>query len=161
MKMTVRQRPIKSLVPYLRNARTHNARQVDQIANSILEFGWTNPVLVDGNNGIIAGHGRVLAAQQLEMTKVPCIELSGLTEEQKRAYIIADNKLALESGWDTERLQLELGELKGLGFDISLTGFDDDALAELQGLGGPDGFTEYDESISTEHECPKCGYKWT
>jgi len=97
----------------------------------VREFGWTNPVLVDGENGIIAGHGRVLAARKLGMDEVPCIELAGLTDTQRRAYIIADNKLALNGGWDDELLALELGDLKDEGFDLSLTGFSDDELASL------------------------------
>lgn len=96
-----------------------------QIAASIREFGWTNPVLVDGANGIIAGHGRLLAARKLDLQQVPVIELLGLSEAQKRALVIADNKLALNAGWDTELLGLELADLGELGFDLSLTGFDD------------------------------------
>src|SRR6188474_3475151 len=102
--LRIESRPVTSLIPYARNARTHSDEQVAQIAASIREFGFTNPVLVDGDNGIIAGHGRVLAARKLGMTTVPVIELAGMSEAQKRAYIIADNKLALNAGWDTEML---------------------------------------------------------
>src|SRR5215471_10908257 len=116
-------RSVESLIPYARNARTHSDAQVAQIAGSIREFGFTNPVLVDGENGIVAGHGRVLAARKLGLTEVPCIEVAYLTDTQRRAYIIADNKLALNAGWDEELLKLELGELKFGGFDVSLTGF--------------------------------------
>lgn len=102
--LTVQNRPIEALIPYCRNSRTHSAGQVAQIASSIREFGWTNPVLVDGENGIIAGHGRVLAARKLGLTEVPCIEIRDMTEAQKRAYVIADNKLAENAGWDEELL---------------------------------------------------------
>ena len=117
--------PIDSLIPYARNARTHSDAQVAQIAASIREFGWTNPVLVDGENGIIAGHGRVLAARKLGIEEVPCIELSHLTVAQKRAYILADNRLAENAGWDSDLLKIELGELRDMGMDLSLTGFDE------------------------------------
>ena len=109
---------IDRLIPYARNSRTHDEAQVAQIAGSIREFGFTNPVLIDGENGIIAGHGRVLAAGKLGMDKVPCIRLGHLTETQKRAYVIADNKLALNAGWDDEMLGLELAELRGVDFDL-------------------------------------------
>ncbi len=123
--------PVDSLIPYIRNARTHSEDQVAQIAASIREFGFTNPILIDGEKGIIAGHGRLQAARKLGMATVPCIQLDGLTEAQKRAYIIADNKLALNAGWDDELLAIELGELDDLGFDLDLTGFTADEIAEL------------------------------
>ena len=116
------------LIPYARNSRTHDAKQVQQIASSIKEFGFNNPVLIDGDNGIIAGHGRVLAAQLLKMDTVPTIKLEHLTDTQKRAYIIADNKIALNSGWDEEMLKIEIEELKLADFDLDLTGFDDGEL---------------------------------
>ena len=119
------------LIPYARNSRTHDDAQVAQIAGSIREFGFTNPVLIDGSNGIIAGHGRVMAAGKLGLKEVPCIRLAHLTESQKRACIIADNKLALNAGWDEELLKLELTELRDLDFDISLAGFSDEELAGL------------------------------
>ena len=132
------QNPIKietlktaDLIPYARNSRTHCEAQVAQIAGSIREFGFTNPVLIDAENGIIAGHGRVMAAQKLGLDNVPCIRLSHLTETQKRAYIIADNKLALNAGWDDEMLALELGELADLDFEMDLIGFSEDELAGL------------------------------
>jgi DNA modification methylase len=123
--------PTSDLIPYARNSRSHSEAQVAQIAGSIREFGFTNPVLIDGENGIIAGHGRVLAAGKLGMVSVPCIRLVHLTETQKRAYIIADNKLALNAGWDEELLGLELADLREDGFDLELTGFDGDELANL------------------------------
>lgn len=119
------------LIPYARNTRTHSEAQIAQIAGSIREFGFTNPVLIDAENGIIAGHGRVMAAQKLGLDKVPCIRLAHLTDTQRRAYIIADNKLALNAGWDEEMLALELGELSDLDFDLSLIGFDDAELGDL------------------------------
>nr|DAF74459.1 MAG TPA: ParB protein [Caudoviricetes sp.] len=119
---------IEKLKPYKNNARTHSDRQIEKIADSIREFGFINPVLIDGNYGIIAGHGRVKGAERLGMVEVPCLFIEDLTEEQKRAYILADNKLALDAGWDRELLKLELEELDGLDFDITLTGFDLDVI---------------------------------
>ena len=124
-------RPIDEIIPYAKNSRTHSKSQVAQIAGSIKEFGFTNPILIDENNGIIAGHGRLEAAQLLKMNDVPTICLAGLTDEQKRAYVIADNKLALNAGWDTDLLKIELEMLKSDGFDLSLTGFDEKELADL------------------------------
>lgn len=129
--MNVRVVDVDSLIPYARNARTHSPAQVQQLAASIKEFGWTNPMLVDGENGIIAGHGRLAAAQLLGLKRVPVIELSGLTDAQKKAYILADNKLALNAGWDLEMLKVELEELKELDFDMLLTGFSSVELADI------------------------------
>jgi len=123
--------PLENLIPYVRNARTHSDEQVAQIAASIREFGFTNPVLIDGEGNIIAGHGRVLAARKLGMQKVPCIRLDHLTETQRRAYTIADNKLTLNAEWDEELLALELKELVDLEYDIELTGFDDGEINRL------------------------------
>ena len=119
------------LIPYARNSRTHSEMQVAQISGSIREFGWTNPVLIDAENGIIAGHGRVMAAQLLGADKVPCIRIEHLTETQKRAYIIADNKLALNSGWDEEMLGLELADLREMDFDLGLLGFSEEELGSF------------------------------
>ena len=124
-------RPIADLIPYARNARTHNAAQVALIAGSIREYGFTNPVLVDGENGIIAGHGRVLAARQLGLATVPVIELAHLTEAQKRAYILADNRLAAQAGWDDALLALELGDLATLGVELTDLGFESAELDRL------------------------------
>src|SRR5580700_5187380 len=107
----MRPRPVADLIPHINNPRTHSDEQVAVIAASIREFGWTNPVLVDGRNGIIAGHGRVLAARKLGLAEVPCIELSHLTDTQRRAYVIADNQTALRAGWSDELLRLELGQI--------------------------------------------------
>mgnify|MGYP000883630421 CR=1 FL=1 len=122
---------IDRLIPYARNSRTHSDAQVAQIAASIKEFGFTNPVLIDADGGIIAGHGRVMAAHKLAMDKVQCIRLAHLTEAQRRAYVIADNKLALNAGWDDAMLALELAELSEAGYDLALTGFDDVEIAAL------------------------------
>lgn len=119
------------LIPYARNTRTHSEDQVKQVVNSINEFGFTNPILIDSDNGIIAGHGRVMAAQSLGLDEVPCIRLSHLTDAQKRAYIIADNKIALNAGWDDALLKLELNDLSDLDFDLDLIGFNDAELAAM------------------------------
>ena len=137
---------IDALIPYARNSRTHSDAQVAQIASSIKEFGFTNPVLIDGGGGIIAGHGRVLAARKLGMSEVPCIRLEHLTDAQKRAYVIADNRLALNSGWDTEMLKVEFSDLQELGFDIELTGFYLDEIKELLAPVGTEGLTDPDDS---------------
>ena len=136
-------RPLADLVPYARNARTHSDAQVAQIAASIREFGFTNPVLVDAEGGVIAGHGRLLAARKLGMTEVPTLELSHLTAAQRRAYILADNRLALSARWDEDLLRIELGDLQADGFDLKFTGFDMDEIAGLMaapitGLTDPD-----------------------
>ncbi len=144
--------PIEGLVPYARNARTHSAGQVAQIAASIREFGFTNPVLIDGDGGIIAGHGRVLAARQLQINEVPCLRLGYLTEAQKRAYVIVDNKLALNAGWDAQMLSAEILGLKELNFDLDLTGFSSEEIGALlakaatQGLTDPDAVPEPPET---------------
>lgn len=119
------------LIPYVNNSRTHSEAQVTQVASSIKEFGFTNPILVDEEGGIIAGHGRLLAALKLDMDKVPTITLHGLSEAQRKAYVIADNQLALNSGWDAELLKIEIGGLNELDFNLDLLGFDDDFLNEL------------------------------
>src|SRR5712671_5911311 len=123
--------PIERLMPYARNARTHSDAQVSQIAASIREWGWTNPVLVAEDGTIIAGHGRVLAAKKLRLKEVPVMVASGWSDAQKRAYALADNKLALNAGWDLALLGLELNELGTLGFELDLTGFDVDERAAL------------------------------
>ncbi len=157
-------RKVDDLIPYARNSRTHSDAQVAQIAASVREFGWTNPVLVDGDNGIIAGHGRVLAARKLGMEEVPCIELAGLSDTQRRAYIIADNKLALNGGWDDELLALELGELHAADFDMALLGFDASELSIKMGMGADfQPGTEEDQSRLDEKSpttCPACGHEF-
>lgn len=127
----VERRKVSALVPYARNSRTHSEEQIAQIAASIKEWGWTVPVLIEPDGGIIAGHGRVMAAQKLSIDEVPCMIAEGWSEAQKRAYVIADNKLALNAEWDEDVLRVELEELQGLDFDLSLTGFDGDEIDVL------------------------------
>ena len=129
--LAVKYRAISELKPYDRNARTHTDEQVGQVMASIKEFGWTNPVLIDDTGGIIAGHARVEAAKRMGADKVPTIQLSRLSEAQKRAYILADNKLALNAGWDEALLAIELSDLKDIDYNLTLTGFD---IAEINGL---------------------------
>ena len=131
---------VDSLIPYARNSRTHSSDQVGQIAASIKEFGFLNPIIVDGDNGIIAGHGRVLAAQKLGLVDLPVIEAGHLSDTQRRAYIIADNKLAMNADWDGEMLRVELDALGADGFDLELTGF---SLDEVQAL-------SFDDEAETE-----------
>jgi len=161
--MQIVQRKIEDLIPYVNNSRTHSDEQVAQIAASIKEFGWTNPILVDGANGIIAGHGRVMAARKLKYKEVPTIELKDMTETQRKAYIIADNRLALNAKWDNEMLTIELNDLLADGFALELLGFDP---TEMQTLinGGPDfePATEDEQGKLDELDpkwiaCPHCG----
>ena len=158
---------VEKLIPYARNAKLHSDAQVAQIAGSIREFGFNNPVLVDAENGIIAGHGRVLAARKLEMAKVPCIRLSHLTDAQKRAFVIADNRLAeTGGGWDEELLKVELMDIHASGLDPELTGFtqaDVDLMVAKAGeVTTPDGVTELSpESFDKfTHKCPRCGFEF-
>ena len=139
----VERRKVSELIPYARNARTHSAAQVRQIAASIEEWGWTNPILIDEKSTIIAGHGRVMAADKLGLKDVPVMVASGWTEAQKKAYVLADNQLALNAGWDTEMLSLELKDLEG-EFDLDLIGFGEDFLAGLL-IDGTEGLTDPDE----------------
>jgi hypothetical protein len=138
-------RPLGELIPYARNPRTHSDAQVAQIAASIREFGWTNPVLVDGASGIIAGHGRVMAARKLGLEQVPVIELAQMSEAQKRAYVLADNQLALNAGWDEALLRLGLADLSELGFDLGLIGFGEGELERLL-AGSKEGLTDDDDA---------------
>ena len=142
--MQIEKRQLSELIPYINNSRKHSDDQVTQIAASIKEFGWTNPILVDGDNGIIAGHGRIMAAKKLNMTEVPVIELAHLSKEQRKALIIADNKLALNSDWDTNLLAIELKDLQDLGFDLNLTGFADKELADILKPDQVEGLTDED-----------------
>ena len=181
MKQDVKQQieyvEVESLIPYAKNARTHSDAQVAQIAGSIREFGWTNPILIDGEKGIVAGHGRLLAARKLGMATVPCIRLDGLTETQKRAYIIADNKLALNAGWDDAMLACEFADLVAAGYDAGLTGFSAEELAALVPEEIAPGLTDEDEVpevpvepvtkmgdvwlLGAYYECQDCGKKYT
>jgi DNA modification methylase len=142
--MQIKEVAVDKLIPYAKNSRTHSDQQVAQIAASIKEFGFRNPILVDGV-GIIAGHGRLMAAQKLGLDKVPTIDCSDMTPSQKKAYIIADNKLALNAGWDTAMLTIEMQELEVEGFDLELLGFDDKELNALLEPEIVDGLTDEDE----------------
>jgi DNA modification methylase len=144
VQVEIKQVAVEKLIPYVRNSRTHSDAQVAQIAASIKEFGWTNPILVDGTNGIIAGHGRLLAARKLGQTEVPVIELAHMTESQKKAYVIADNQLAMNAGWDTSMLTLELSDLKEAGFSLDILGFDPKELDNLLEPEQVDGLTDED-----------------
>ena len=157
--LVIEYRSLDSLIPYARNPRTHSEEQIAQIAASIREFGFTNPILIDSNQGIIAGHGRLAAAKELRLEKVPCIDLSHLTDEQKRIYLIADNQITVNGGWNEDLLRMELTELKELGANLELTGFDAMELADIM-LGKDVEFKEYDESAADGVEmitCPECG----
>ncbi len=123
--------PIDKLVPYINNARTHSAEQIKKLRSSLREFGFINPVIIDKDYGIIAGHGRVAAAKEEGITEVPCVLVDYLTEAQKKAYILADNRFALDAGWDEELLRVEIESLQGADFDLALTGFDEKELADL------------------------------
>jgi len=142
-------RSTNDLMPYINNSRTHSDDQINQVAASIKEFGFTNPVLIDEEGGIIAGHGRVQAAKKLNMTDIPCIVLEGLTDAQKKAYVIADNRIALNAGWDEDMLSVEVQALDELDFDLDLLGFTDDELADLLDD------DEQTEGLTDEDEVPE------
>ena len=156
MNLQIQYRKVEDLIPYVNNSRKHSDQQVAQIAASIKEFGWTNPILVDNEKGIIAGHGRLMAARKLKMDDVPTIELSHLSEAQKKALVIADNKLALNADWDTQILSLELSELQDIGFDLDILGFDANELnallepEEVEGLTDEDAVPEVPEEPKTK-----------
>ena len=157
---TVERRKVADLIPYARNARTHSEAQVRQIAASIDEWGWTSPILVDEKNSIIAGHGRLMAADKLGLKDVPVMVATGWTEAQKKAYILADNQLALNAGWDSELLKVELQELDGLDFDLDLIGFGEDFLADML-IDGNEGLTDPDEIPDVQDEAvSKLGDVW-
>lgn len=160
MPLKIVYRSAEALKPYAGNARTHSAEQVAQIARSIEEFGWTNPILVDGDGGVIAGHGRLMAAKEMGIENVPTITVAGLTDAQRRALVIADNKLALNAGWDERVLAAELAELATADFDLSLLGFSD---LELHGLTSPGGgLTDPDDAppLDEDHPVTELGDVW-
>ena len=144
MQLNVKYRKVEDLIPYVNNSRKHSDEQVAQISSSIKEFGWTNPILIDGTNSIIAGHGRLMAARKLKMDEVPTIELDHLTDTQRKALVIADNKLALNADWDTTLLTIELDELLKDGFALDILGFNQDELAALLEPEQVDGLTDED-----------------
>lgn len=155
-------RSIEQLLPYTNNARTHSDKQINEIANSIKEFGFTNPVLIDEYNGIIAGHGRIMAAKQLEYPHpIPCFVLHGLTDTQRRAYVLVDNQLALNAGWDEKMLKIEIESLIELDFDVELIGFDDDFLKDLLIDPVVEGLTDEDDAPEPPKEpISKLGDVW-
>ena len=161
--MEIISKKIDDLIPYVNNTRTHTEEQVNQVASSIKEFGFTNPVLIDEQGGIIAGHCRVLASKKLKLKEIPCIELKHLTKAQKKAYTIADNKLALNAGWNEELLKIEIESLKELDFDLDLLGFDDFEVEQIFGEGTnivmEDFFEEAEQKEKVEKTfiCEHCG----
>jgi ParB-like chromosome segregation protein Spo0J len=166
---TVEEWPIDKLIPYARNARTHSDAQVSQIASSIKEWGFTNPIIADMDGNIIAGHGRFLAAQKLGLKTVPVRVVSDWGEAKKKAYIIADNKLALNAEWDNELLCLELKEIEAANFDISLIGFHHEDISALVSIEQHNklekeyvGAKEYSNEAfnSFNHQCPRCGFEF-
>jgi DNA modification methylase len=159
MNLAITYRPTAELIPYVKNARVHNESHVSQIAASIKQWGWTNPILTDGASGVIAGHGRLLAAQKLKLDQVPTIDLVGLSDADKRAYIIADNKLALNATWDTDMLGIELAELSELGVDLGLTGFTEDEINALL-ADKTEGLTDPDEIPEVANPIVECGDLW-
>lgn len=159
----VDRRAVAALIPYARNARTHSDAQVAQIAASIVEWGWTTPVLIDEAGGIIAGHGRVLAARKLGLVDVPVMVAAGWSEAQKKAYVLTDNQLALNAGWDMDLLKIEISDLNLEGFDLNLIGFDPAVLGDIY-----DNQEERESSakeinsnnFDMKHTCPKCGFEF-
>lgn len=163
--MRIVQWAIDRLIPYARNARTIPQVAVDKVAASIKEFGWQQPIVVDAERIVVAGHVRLLAAKQLGLEKVPVLVASELTPGQIKAFRLMDNRSHQESGWDLSLLGPELVELQGLNVDAGLAGFDATEIAKFLGSPSdekpPDEFKQYDESIPVAHECPKCGYTWS
>ena len=162
---------VDKLIPYARNARTHSEVQIAQIAASIKEFGFLSPVIISKDNTILCGHGRYYAAQKLGLEKIPCIQEKYLTEAQKRAYILADNKISQNAGWDEDLLRIEITDLQGTDFDVALTGFEDYEITDLFAVqeehpkeGKMAENKEYDEEEfgdeEFEHECPRCGFRY-
>jgi DNA modification methylase len=150
--MQIQEVAVEALIPYAKNSRTHSDAQVAQIAASIKEFGWTNPILIDGTKGIIAGHGRLMAARKLGLNQVPVIELKDMTESQKKAYVIADNQLAMNAGWDIDLLKIEVADLQEDGFDLELLGFDSKMLDSLLEPDVKEGLTDEDAIPETPKE---------
>lgn len=143
---------INKLVPYANNARTHNKEQILKLRSSLREFGFVNPVIIDKDYNVLAGHGRIMAAKEEGITEVPCVYADHLTEAQKKAYILADNRMALDAGWDDELLAVEMEELQNLGFDLGLTGFDEKEIADLFDTNGGDDVKDDDFDLTTALE---------
>lgn len=156
---------INKIIPYVDNPRVHSDIQIEQISKSIKEFGFTVPILIDENKNVIAGHGRLDASKSLQLKEVPTITISNLTDQQKKAYIIADNQLTLNSNWNEDLLKSQLSFLTENNFDLNLLGFEDAQLdnyfKEIEEIDLTDDFKEFDEEIETQHQCPKCGFKWS
>ena len=144
--------PLGKLVPYINNARTHSPEQLTKLRSSLREFGFINPVIIDRDYNIIAGHGRVLAAKEEGIMEVPCVFVDYLTEAQKKAYILADNRMALDAGWDEELLRIEIESLQGEDFDVSLTGFEEQELADLFAIEGDKAAKDDDFELSAALE---------
>jgi len=160
--MQIEQLKVGDLIPYVNNSRTHSDEQVMQVASSIKEFGFTNPILIDDDGGIIAGHGRLMAAKKLGLVEVPCIRLGHLSEAQRKAYVIADNQLAINSEWDLDLLKIELEELDNFDFDLKLLGFDIDELNKIIKGADFEPATEDEQGKLDELDpkwcqCPHCG----
>lgn len=157
--------PLGKLTEYARNPRIHSKNQVEQIVASIRKFGWTNPIIIDEAGMIIAGHGRYQAAKVLEMETVPCVRLVGMTPEELRAYVVADNKIGLNALWDEDLLREELQDLAAQSLDLSMTGFSSEELGQLlkeaEEAKPPAEFQKVDSDIKTDYSCPKCSYAWS
>lgn len=160
--MKIEQWPLDRPIPYARNARKISDAAITKVAASLKEFGWRQPIVVDAEGVVVVGHSRLLAAKRLGMSKVPVHVATELSPEQVRAYRLMDNRSHEETEWDKELLSLELGELKGLNFDLDLTGFDlNEVDGYLRGVSSPEDFKEFNEDIEVEHQCPKCGYRFS
>jgi ParB-like chromosome segregation protein Spo0J len=164
--MKIVQWAIERLIPYARNARKIPQEAIDKVAASLKEFGWQQPIVVDTDGVVVAGHVRLLAAKQLGLEKVPVHVATDLTPGQIKAFRLMDNRSHQESGWDLDLLGHEMAELQALNIDVALTGFDAEEISKFLDSGTSDGtppesFKEFDETIPTEHECPKCGYRWS
>lgn len=159
---------VEKLVPYINNARTHSPAQINKLRASIREFGFISPLVIDRDFNVLVGHGRLEAAKEEEYTKVPCVFADNLTEAQKKAYILADNRMAMDAGWDEELLKIEMEELQAADFDMGLTGFREDEIADLFAVKEDPDDTgsnkEFDEGEFRDeefkHECPRCGFKF-
>jgi len=166
--LSVEMWPIERPIPYARNARKANPRAIDTLAASLKEYGWRQPIVVDGEGVIIAGHHRLLAAQKLGLESVPVHVANDLTEAQVKAYRLADNRSHDNTSWDIDLLEVEMSDLRSLEVSLELTGFDQGEIDKLfasqkepEEKQSPDEFPEYDEAIETQYECPKCAYRWS
>lgn len=159
---------VEKLVPYINNARTHSQSQISKLRSSIREFGFISPLVIDRDFNVLVGHGRLEAAKAEEYTKVPCVFVDNLTEAQKKAYILADNRMAMDAGWDEDLLKIELEELQAADFNVQLTGFREDEITDLFAVKEDPDETgtnkEYEEEEFGDeefaHECPRCGFKY-